>query len=234
MQPTVQTSILKKFKLLIAGKWNRDTPVASIFRNMTMLASGIGASKIVAAMTLPVITRIYLPEHMGVLAVFSALTALIVPFGSLRYTMALPLPKNDGIALNLAVFCGVCLLFTFILVFLVLWWGAQALFEMLSMEKLVPFWWLVPVAAAGTGLYELLTSWAVREKAFRPMAKSKVWQAILGGITKIGLGLLGFKPSGLLLGQVFNRLGVFSPYSGRFGLHFKGFSGKFRGEECFL
>ncbi len=111
MQPTApQTSRLTRFKNSIAAKWNSNSSVASIFRNMTMLASGTVAAKAIGVLTVPVITRLYLPEHFGVLAVFTAITALLVPFGTLRYSMAIPLPKQDGLATNLAVLCGMCLL----------------------------------------------------------------------------------------------------------------------------
>jgi O-antigen/teichoic acid export membrane protein len=174
---------------------------------MAMLVSGTGIAKVIGMLFVPVITRIYQPEHMGVLSVFTALTAILVPFGSLRYTTAIPLPKNDGAATNIAVLCGLCLLITSILTFLVFWVSAPSLLRLLSMEKLLPFWWLLPFAFASTGLYELLSSWAVREKAFKPLAKTKIWQAITSGSFKIGLGFFGFKPLGLLIGQLFNQAG---------------------------
>ncbi len=188
---------------------------------MAMLASGSAGAKAIGALSVPVITRIYLPEHFGVLAVFTSLTALLVPFGTLRYSMALPLPNRDGTATNLAVLCVSSLLIVSLLVTLVFWIAAPYLLELLSMQALLPFWWLLPLAIAGTGLYELLTNWAVREKAFKPLARTRVWQAIIGAITKIGLGLLGLKPLGLLIGQVFTQAG------GVFSL-FRSFSGKLK------
>jgi len=222
MQPTApQTSRLTRYKNSIAAKWNTDSSVGAIFRNMAMLASGTAVARAIGALSIPVITRIYLPEHFGVLAVFTSLTALLVPFGTLRYSMALPLPKRDGTALNLAVLCVSSLLIVSLLVTLVFWLTAPYLLELLSMQQLLPFWWLLPLAIAGTGLYELLSHWAVRDKAFKPLARTKIWQAVIGAITKIGLGLLGLKPLGLLIGQVFTQAG------GVFSL-FKNFFGKFR------
>jgi len=141
---------------------------------MAMLATGTGVAKVIGTVSVPIITRIYLPEHMGVLSVFTALTAILVPFGTLRYTMAIPLPKHDGLATNLALLCGLLLFITSTLFLFFFWLFAPPLLAVLSMDQLLPYWWLVPVAFAGTGLYELLTNWAVREKAFRPLAKTRV------------------------------------------------------------
>jgi len=139
-----------------------------------MLASGSAGAKAIGALSVPVITRIYLPEHFGVLAVFTSLTALLVPFGTLRYSMALPLPKRDGTALNLAVLCASTLLTVSLLAALVFWIAAPYLLDLLSMPELLPFWWLLPLAIFGTGLYELLSHWAVRDKAFKRLPRAPV------------------------------------------------------------
>jgi len=220
---------LAQIKNYINNKWNSDTPVGSIFRNMALLTSGTGVAKAIGILTMPIITRIYLPEDIGVLSVFVALTAMLVPFGTLRYSMAIPLPKNDGLATNLVILCGISLFANSGLVFLIFWLFARPLLSLLSMDQLLPFWWLLPLAIAGTGMYELLTSWAVREKAFTPLAKTKVWQATIGSTVKIGLGVLGFKPLGLLIGHVFNQTGgvlsLLKVFLGKSAANFRHISG---------
>lgn len=174
---------------------------------MAMLAYGTGVAKVIGTVSLLIITRIYLPEDMGVLSVFTALTAMLIPLGTLRYSVAIPLLKSDRLATNLAVLCGIFLLIISTLIFLFFWFFASDVLNLLSMNQLLPYWWLLPVAIVGTGLYELLTNWAVREKAFKPLTKTKIWQSLIGSIVKIGLGLLGMKPLGLLIGQVFTLAG---------------------------
>jgi O-antigen/teichoic acid export membrane protein len=191
----------------IADQWNSDTHTGFVFRNMATLATGTGFAKIIGFLSTPVITRIYLPEHIGVLSVFVALTASLVPFGTLRYTMAIPLPKHDGAATNLAVLSGILLFCVSVFSFFFFWLLGPAILGVLSMEQLLPYWWLLPLAIAGTGMYELLTNWAIRERAFKPLAKTQVWQQVLGASVKIGLGFLGFKPVGLLIGQIFSQAG---------------------------
>jgi len=207
LEKIIQPTRLTQLKTRIARKWNSNNPASSIFRNMAMLASGTSVAKVIGTVSLLIITRIYLPEHMGVLSVFTALTAMLIPLGTLRYTVAIPLLKSDRLATNLAMLCGMFLLIISTLIFLFFWFFASDVFNLLSMNQLLPYWWLLPVTIAGTGLYELLTNWAVREKAFKPLAKTKIWQSVIGSTVKIGLGLLGMKPLGLLIGQVFTQAG---------------------------
>jgi len=174
----------------------------SILKNMMVLATGTGFAKIVGILAMPIITRIYAPEDMGALAIFAAMAALLIPFGSLRYAVTLPLPRHDALALNLAVASFVFLIVITLISTGFLFFAAEPILSLFSMEKLHPYWWLLPITIFGGGLYEILNSWAIREKAFKPIAKTKVWQSILGSLTQIGLGFIGFKLLGLLIGYL--------------------------------
>lgn len=174
---------------------------------MAKLATGSGMAKIIGLFTAPVITRIYLPEHFGVLSVFAALVGLLIPLGTLRYCMAIPLPKSDATATNLTALALTALLIVSSLSLAVFGLFGPLILQKLSMEQLIPYWWLIPIAIVGTGSYQLLTQWAVREKGFKSLAQTKVWQKIIGSVIKIGLGLAGLKPLGLLIGQIFTQAG---------------------------
>ena len=200
-------NLFQRLKHKITSQWRGEGSVNSIFRNMLYLATGTGLGRVIGFISTPIITRIYLPEHMGVLSVFTALVTILVPFGTLRYTMAIPLPKNDGAATNLVVLCSVSILLVSVIVFLFFLLFAAPVLHLLSMEQLLPYWWLLPLAIAGGGFYELLSNWAIRIKAFKPLAKTQVWQSVLGHATKIGLGFAGLKPLGLLIGHILSKAG---------------------------
>lgn len=201
----------KKLYNLIKAKvlnvWNSTSHEGAIFKNMTKLFVGDGFARVISIFTAPIITRIYLPEHMGILSVFIALTTIMAPFATFRYSLAIPLPKNDSLAFNIATLSFILLTLTSFLITLVVYVFGSAILTFFSMEQITPFWYLIPIAVFGIGLYELLNNWAIRKKAFIPLAKTKVWQKTIGAITKIVLGIAGIKPLGLLLGQVFTQAG---------------------------
>ena len=80
-----------------------------VFRGMLVLATGSGIGKIIGIAAIPILTRIYAPEDFGVLAVFTALVTIHAPLVTLRYVLALPLPRHDGVAFNLLVLSTGCL-----------------------------------------------------------------------------------------------------------------------------
>lgn len=179
----------------------------AIFRNMAKLVTGTGIAKVLAIITTPIITRVYTPDHFGVLSLYVALVAIIVPFCTLKYSLAIPLPKSDATATNLAVLIiFIVSTFSLLLFFILSFFGAT-LFGLFSMEILHPFWWIIPLSAIAMGFYELLNNWAIRQKNFAVIAKTKIWQQLLGSSIKIGLGFLGIKPLGLLLGQLVTQAG---------------------------
>lgn len=175
---------------------------ANVFRGMATLALGSGIGRVIGIIAIPVLTRLYAPEDFGVLAVFTALVAILAPIVTLRYPLALPLPRHEGAAINLVVLSIVLMLVLSIAIAAILWMWGTPLLTLVSMEVLVPWWWLIALGVLGTALYELLSMWATRRRAYRLIAQTNVAQSLAGALIKIGLGLAAVQPLGLLVGQV--------------------------------
>src|SRR5690606_31433946 len=95
----------------------------------------------------------------------------------------------------------------FTLLLSILTWSAgPTLLSRLSMKALIPYAPLVVAGVFATALYELMKFWGIRKRAYEALAKSSTTQSLSGNFAKIALGLLSFKPAGLLLAQIV-RLG---------------------------
>lgn len=174
---------------------------------MATLALGSGAGRLISIATIPVVTRIYGPEDFGVLSVFTAVVLILAPLATLRYVLALPLPRHDGLAMNLLALVLCLLVGIGSLLAFALWFLGEVLFGLLSMEVLAPWWWLIVLGVLGTAAYEALTLWATRKRAYKVMAQTQVTQSVAGAGVKIALGLAGLQPLGLLIGQVVAQAG---------------------------
>lgn len=192
-----------------------------VFRGMATLALGSGIGRVIGIVAIPVLTRIYTPEDFGVLAVFTALVAILAPLVTLRYVLALPLPRQDGVAMNLLALSTGLMLGLSALIALSLWMGGETLLGLVSMQVLAPWWWLIALGVLGTATYEMLTLWATRRRAYKVIAQTNVTQSLAGTVVKIGLGVLSVQPLGLLLGQVVAQ-------AGGVGRLLRGFLGEFR------
>jgi len=72
-----------------------------VFKGMATLAVGNGLARIVGLASIPILTRIYSPEHFGVLSVFTALLLILTPLMTLRYELAVPLPSRHGASIEM-------------------------------------------------------------------------------------------------------------------------------------
>lgn len=195
---------------VVRKQFSQKNSDGAIMRNMAYLASGTAGAQALAFFLMPIVTRIYTPENFGVLAIFATVLSLIVPLVTFRYSVAIPLPSNSGLAFNLVSVCLCITLIISVTVGGIFWLFGDMFFSLISMSELSPYWWLLALGILGTGLYETFSSWAIREKEFKILARTKINQAFSGNLIKIGLGLLAFKPLGLLVGHVISQAAGFT------------------------
>lgn len=178
-----------------------------MFRGAVTLAVGSGFGRTIGIAAIPILTRLYTPKDFGVLSVFTALVLILAPLITLRYVLALPLPRQDGMAMNLlALVLG--LLFSIgAMLAAVMWLWRAPLLALFSMETLANWWWLIVLGVMGAAIYETLTLWATRGRAYKEMAYTQVTQSAAGAVVKIALGLAAIQPLGLLVGQVVAQTG---------------------------
>lgn len=188
-----------------------------VFRGMAMLSSGMIAGRIIGLVAIPILTRIYDPSDFGAMAVYTALVTLLAPFMALRFPVAIPLPKSDQLAVSLVALSIVLTFVTGMIVTIVLWLAAPRLLPTISMEALIPYWWIVALGAVGSAFYDIFTNWATRRKNYKLVARTSVMQSFSGSAVKVALGFIWAGPLGLLLGQILSLGGG----SGSILLHYR-------------
>lgn len=177
-------------------------PKASFIRGVITLATGSAASQVLIVFASPLLTRLYTPNDFGVLAVFSALLGVIAVASCLRYELAIPMARNSIAALNtLAVALGFNVIVALGVAAALVPFDKE-IAALFSAPGLAAHLWLLPVGIVFVGLYRTLTFWAVREKSFGRLARTKLSQAIGGIATQLACGVLSPGPFGLILGQV--------------------------------
>ncbi|MDN5335090.1 MAG: hypothetical protein PWR02_116 [Synergistales bacterium] len=181
-------------------------PIADVFSNMAILTSGNIAARAISVVTVPIISRMYTPQDFGALALYASTLSLLAPLTTFRYSMTIPLPRNERSAINLVFLCLAIqfLIAAVVSVFFV--FSGERIIAYFSMEPLIPYRWLLPIGVFGIGIYETFSFWATRVKAFTSIAKTKASQAFFSASVKIGFGFLGIRPFGLLLGHLASQI----------------------------
>ena len=173
---------------------------------MLTLASGTAAAQLLLALAVPFLTRLYTPAEYGVLAVYTSTLAVLLVLASLRYETAIPLPSEESSAGSLLVLALGILLATSTAVALLVWLAGDAFALAVNVPGLRPYLWLIPVGFLATGTYQVLSYWAIRQRQFRRVARTKVSQGGGQVVTQIALGMGGAGVLGLIIGDLIGRV----------------------------
>lgn len=186
----------------IFSKYREKLKNNIFFQNIAVVAGGNVTAKLIGILSAPIITRLYTPEDYGVFSVFISIVAIVGSLATLRYAVTIPIAKEDNLADNLLKLCFLITFSISIVWFIgIALWGDFFMVKF-SAENLRPFLWYMPVAFLGIGIYEALNNWAVRNRKFRLITRTKVSQGISSAVVKVGLGVLGVIPLGLILGHI--------------------------------
>lgn len=166
-------------------------------RNVLLVATGTAGAQAITMTFAPFITRLYGPEAFGLLGTFQAILAVITPIAALTYPIAIVLPKSDndarGIA-KLSVRLAAILAIGFTMILLV---GKKQIAELLNIQVIAGFLWLIPIAMFFSALQQVMQQWLIRKSQFKVTARVAVSQSFILNSAKIGVGW--FYPVGVVL-----------------------------------
>ena len=165
-----------------------------------MLLGGTVGAQSILLLAAPFLTRLYSPNDFGLLAVYGGLLAIISVITSLSYELAIPLPKDDGVAANLVMLCLLLVAIISILTGAVIFIFYEPILKMIGEPAMANYLWLLPLGLFLTGLYKTFNYWNIRTKNFQCIAKTKLKQSV----TTLAIQILGYKfgATSLLLGQI--------------------------------
>lgn len=201
-----------------AGKIiNKLASPGSAVSQVSFVAGGTVVAQVLNVLILPIISRIYSPADYGVMAVYSSVVAILSELSGFRYYLAIPLPKSKKYAEALILLSLAIQMFFVALISLILLFFGKKIMTKFSLDALIPYMFYIPLGLLFIGIYRILMQWSIREGAFNAIGFTKISQCIAGGSVKIGLGLLGIKPAGLLLGAIISEAGgITTLYSASF------------------
>src|SRR5262245_57367214 len=174
---------------LTGTRWWAKLPGGVFGRSVLTLASGTAMAQLLLALAMPVLTRLYTPTDYGTLAVYSSTLTVLLVVASLRYEVAIPLPRDEPTAASLLVLTFALLGGMATLLSLLVWAWGDAFVATLKVPALRPYLWLVPVGFLGAGTYQTLSYWAIRRSAFTRIARTKLSQGVGQVASQVALGI---------------------------------------------
>jgi O-antigen/teichoic acid export membrane protein len=184
-------------------QWARDRwRRSALLRGTSILVGGTLSAQLINLLISPIITRLYSASDFGVLGVFTAIISVVGVVTALRYEMAIPLPEKESSAYSTLILCLLITLAVSALAALAFWFFGATILSWMQAEALLPYVFLLPVGILGSGLYLILSAWAVRKKAYGRIARTRLTQSVGQSVVQILGGLLQVGPIGLVIGNV--------------------------------
>jgi O-antigen/teichoic acid export membrane protein len=179
----------------------------SFLRNVLTVASGTVIAQAITVFVSPIITRMYTPSDMGVLASFTAIVAILGVIAAGRYELAIVLPETDKLSNAVSVAAlTFALIFGLIITFVTIVFN-KPLVSLLKLQGDAASWsYLLGFFVFLTGTEQVLNRLAIRNRHFKVIASTQVTQQLSASGIKIVWGYFSPGTLGLFIGTLFSSL----------------------------
>src|SRR5215471_790567 len=146
----------------------------SFLGDVLKLAWGTGSAQVLGILAALFTARLFTPSAFGVAALFASITNLGIIVSTLRYELAIMLPKQDEESANAV---GVSVLFVLLISTAIgglVWASGDLLPRLLKAPDLHRYLWLLPVHVFFGGLFNVLNRWNSRQKCFTRLMVAQI------------------------------------------------------------
>lgn len=174
-----------------------------MFSPVLKLAGSTAFSQILGVIAMPFITRIYGPDSFGVAALFSSLIGILTVVVCLRYDLAILLPRETDLAVNVLVASVLGAALTSLLIFLFVTYGGESITNFMKAYELKSHLWMVAPMVFFSGVFQALNQWILRSAQYGLMAIARITQSLITIIVQIIVGYFFITTAdGLIWGMV--------------------------------
>jgi len=194
----------------------RRIAASAFARHVGLLVSGAALGHGLTALAAPILGRLYTPAEFGLLALFTALVAILAEAASWRYELAIVLPADDEDARTLVALASLVVIAMALASLAAVALAGDALAGVLESPALAIYLWWLPPALLVIGLYRVLSYWATRKQAYRRLSAAQIARSLTAATVQLATGLLGFQAGGLIGGRVAGETGALAALGGAF------------------
>ena len=171
------------------------------------LGSGTALAQLVTVLSVPVLSRLFLPESFGAATLFGAIVIIFSTISGLRYELAILLPEEASDGFLLFSLQSVFTLFFGLIVGFASWALRNPIALWLNEPSLASYLWLIGPAIFIFGMMNGLNYWNTRQKQFKLIAVTKLLNSLATVVFQLIFGFWGYATSGVLIaGNVFGKV----------------------------
>lgn len=169
-------------------------------RDSAILTVGTLTAQLIGLVAIPILSRLYSPSQFGQLAIFFAVVSIIATMITLRYEVAIFLPKQEGEAISITVLSLVLALSLGTVFSVLSWIGPTDLKESLGVSSIAEWLPMAVMTGIATAAISIAMNFLNRRRAYAAIAKYRVSQSLCAACLGIVLGFIGYS-GGLIFAQ---------------------------------
>lgn len=179
----------------------------SFLHSVLTITSGTVIAQAITVLASPVITRLYTPEDMGILASFTAITSVLGVMAAGSYNQAVVLPKSNKESNAVAVAgISISVLFGVLLTVICILFH-DSIISLLKLESVnIGWFYTIGLFVSLIGIDTVLNQVALRNQHFKVLASTQVTQQIGTNGIKIVYGLFKSGSGGLFFATLFGNI----------------------------
>lgn len=163
----------------------------SFIADVGRLVTGTTAAQIVGVAAAPVLARLYDPGAWGTASVFASALAVALVVVSLRYDLAVLLPRDDAEAANVLAAGVVAACLVSLLVAMVCLGAPDLTITVLGPSSLRPILWVLPPVLLIAGLAQALSGWLSRVRRYGELSIVRAVQSLSTVLGQVALAVGG-------------------------------------------
>ena len=178
--------------------------MSNFIANVLKLVSGSVASQILGILLVPLVTRIYSPDDIGVFQLFVSISGILVIFSTFSYQFAIMLPKNEEDSANIFFLSSILVTFISLLI------AAAVIIFPKDIEYIIEYFFhspgsskyliYLPAIVFFNGLFFVQNYWLSRKLRFGIIAGSRVINTLSTKAFQLAIPIWNVSPLGLIAG----------------------------------
>ncbi|NIA30422.1 MAG: oligosaccharide flippase family protein [Actinobacteria bacterium] len=177
----------------------KQDPRKNFLLDTLKLGSGTALAQAIAIIAVPFLSRLYLPETIGVATLFAAIVIIFSSISGFRYELSILLPENESDGFLLFALHALFTLVMGLAVGFVVWLLKAQIALLFREPKLEFYMWFVGPSIIIFGFMNGLNYWNTRRKRFKLIATTKLLNSSFMVGVQLASGFLGFATSGALV-----------------------------------
>jgi O-antigen/teichoic acid export membrane protein len=172
------------------------------FKNISKLVAGTSIAQLISFLAAPVITRLFTPSDVGFFTFLLSIAGGIGLVATLRYELAIILPKENSESANLAFLSLIIGFFISILSVLVLFFIDLFILPGIIRSPVYKQWiYLLPVLIFLMAASNVFQQWYNHKREYKTLAYSKIVTSLANNLSTLLMGFAGMGALGLWLGN---------------------------------